>query len=48
MERREGERKEEEKRKKREEPKRYGFYDFWYGIIWIFGFCMKLCVFGLW
>ena len=24
----------------------YGFYDFWYGIVWIFGFCMKLCVFG--
>ena len=36
------------KRKKREEPKRYGFYDFWYGIVWIFGFCMKLCVFGPW
>ena len=26
----------------------YGFYDFWYGIVWIFGFCMKLCVFGPW
>ena len=36
------------KRKKREEPKRYEFYDFWYGIVWIFRFCMKLCVFGPW
>ena len=20
----------------------YGFYDFWYGIVWIFGFCMRI------
>ena len=48
MERREGERKEEEEEEAEEEPKRYGFYDFWYEIVWIFGFCMKLCVFGPW
>ena len=46
--RREEKRRKKKKSKKREEPKRYGFYDFWYGIVWIFGFCMKLCVFGPW
>ena len=20
----------------------YGFYDFWYGNVWIFGFCMRI------
>ena len=36
-----------ERERKRSQVKRYGFflygfYDFWYGIVWIFGFCMRI------
>ena len=38
---------ERERENKRRQAKRYGFflygfYDFWYGIVWVFGFCMRI------